>query len=68
MLAVQQTTYSGDTMTDSETERVTQINVRVPRSLKRRLRLVTADQDTTTQAFVQSVLEIAVAAAERRAA
>jgi predicted HicB family RNase H-like nuclease len=55
-------------MTDSETERVTQINVRVPRSLKRRLRLVTADQDTTTQAFVQSVLEIAVAAAERRAA
>jgi len=55
-------------MTDNETEREAQINVRVPRSLKRRMRLVTAEQDTTTQAFVRAVLERAVAAAEKRAA
>lgn len=45
-----------------------QLNVRVSRAVKRRLKLVTVTQDTTTQAFAAAAIEMALAAAEKRAA
>lgn len=49
-------------------EELVQINVRVPKQIKRRLRLVTVTQDTTTQAFARAAIELALAAAEKKAA
>ncbi len=49
-------------------EELVQINVRVPKQIKRRLRLVTVKQDTTTQAFARAAIEMALAAAEKKAA
>jgi predicted transcriptional regulator len=48
-----------------ETDNVT---FRVPKPLKRRLRVVAAKQDRDMTAFAVAALEVAVAAAEKRAA
>lgn len=55
-------------MVGKATDGTETVTIRVPKPLKRRLRVVAAKQDGSMTDFALAALELAVAAAEKRAA